>query len=98
MELCAFDGETWIRVAATLVEDQRAEAQESMFTAYPSLRDTYTVNDGNSVVYYLKDVIATFDADGEPKVIKFWHVGIAIILKSNSPLYHIQAMPHMLSF
>ena len=59
-ELSAFDGETWIRISATLVEDNRAEAQESMLNEYPQLRDRYAVNDGNTVVYYLKDAVAIF--------------------------------------
>lgn len=72
VELSAFDGETWIRVAATLVEDNRAEAQESMLAAYPQLRGMYAVNDGNNVVYYLKDATATFYAfGGEPKEVRF---------------------------
>ena len=72
VELTAFDGDIWIRVAATLVEDDRAEAQESMLCAYPQLRGMYAVNDGNSVVYYLKDAIATFSSfGGEPKVVRF---------------------------
>ena len=52
VELSAFDGESWIRVAATLVEDNRPEAQESLLQAYPQLRDRYAVNDGNNIVYY----------------------------------------------
>jgi len=72
IELSAFDGKTWIRVAATLAEDNRAEAQESLLAAYPQLRDRYAVNDGNNVVYYLKDAIATFYTfDGEPKEVRF---------------------------
>jgi uncharacterized pyridoxamine 5'-phosphate oxidase family protein len=72
VELSAFDGETWIRVAATLVEDNRAEAQESLLEAYPNLRNRYAVNDGNNIVYYLKDATATFSSfSGEPKVVKF---------------------------
>ena len=72
VELSAFDGETWMRVAATLVEDNRAEAQESMLGAYPSIRGMYAVNDGNNVVYYLKDAVATFYTfGGEPKEVRF---------------------------
>ncbi|MCL2337459.1 MAG: pyridoxamine 5'-phosphate oxidase family protein [Firmicutes bacterium] len=72
VELSAFDGETWIRVAATLVEDNRAEAQESMLAAYPSLARMYAVNDGNTAVFYLKDAIATFYTfGGEPKEVRF---------------------------
>jgi len=72
VELSAFDGETWIRIAATLVEDNRAEAQESMLSAYPQLRGMYAVNDGNNVVYYFKDATATFYVfGGEPRVVRF---------------------------
>jgi len=72
VELSAFDGETWIRVAATLVEDDRAEAQESLLEAYPNLRNRYSVNDGNNIVYYLKNAIAVFSSfKGEEKVVKF---------------------------
>ena len=72
VELSAFDGETWIRVAATLVEDNRTEAQESLLAAYPSLHGMYAVNDGNNVVYYLKDAIATFYTfSGEPREVRF---------------------------
>jgi len=72
VELSAFDGETWIRVACTLVEDDRTEAQESLLAAYPSLRGMYAVNDGNNVVYYLKDVTATFyKFGGEPREVCF---------------------------
>ncbi|MCL2153954.1 MAG: pyridoxamine 5'-phosphate oxidase family protein [Oscillospiraceae bacterium] len=72
VELSAFHGETWIRVAATLVEDNRTEAQESMLAAYPQLRGMYSVNDGNNVVYYLKDAAATFCSfSGETREVKF---------------------------
>ena len=72
VEICAFDNGTWLRVACTLVEDNRTETQESMLEAYPSIRGMYAVNDGNNVVYYLKDVMATFYSfGGEPKVVTF---------------------------
>lgn len=59
VEICAMKGDEWIRVAATLVEDDRVEAQESMLNAYPSLRVMYkTGPDGNTIVYYLKDAVA----------------------------------------
>jgi len=72
VEISAFDGETWIRVAATLVEDPRPEAQESLLDAYPNLRNRYSANDGNNIVYYLKDATATFSSfKGEERVVKF---------------------------
>jgi len=71
-EICAFDGTTWLRVACTLVEDNRIEVQESMLEAYPNLKNMYTVGDGNTEVYYLKDAVATFYTfSGKPEVVRF---------------------------
>ena len=36
-EICAFKGGEWLRVAGTLVEDDRREARQSMLDAYPNL-------------------------------------------------------------
>ncbi len=73
VEMCAMKGDEWVRVAATLVEDDRVEAQESMLNAYPSLRAMYkTGPDGNTVVYYLKDASATISSFSHaPIEIKF---------------------------
>lgn len=63
VEICAMKGDEWIRVAATLVEDDRVEAQESTLNSYPNLRAMYkTGPDGNTIVYYLKDATATISA------------------------------------
>ncbi|GHU56882.1 pyridoxamine 5'-phosphate oxidase [Clostridia bacterium] len=71
-ELSAFDGQTWIRIAATLVENNTIEAQTSMLDSYPNLKDRYQVGDENNVVYYLKDATATLtNFVGESKTIKF---------------------------
>ena len=65
------DGE-WIRVAGTLVEDDRYEAKKSMLDAYPNLRGMYSEDDGNTLVLYFKDATATISAfTHEPIVIKF---------------------------
>ena len=53
VELCAFNGSEWIRVAAEAVLDERIEAQEHMLAAYPSLQAMYKPGDGNTEVYYL---------------------------------------------
>lgn len=72
VELCAFDGETWLRVSATLAEDNRTRAQESLLAAYPSLRGRYAADDGNNVVYYLKDATAVFYTfGGKGNTVKF---------------------------
>jgi len=61
-EICAFKDGQWLRVAATLVEDDRREARESMLNAYPELRRMYSEDDGNTEVFYLKDATATFSS------------------------------------
>lgn len=73
VELCAMKGDEWIRVAGTLVLDERTEAQESMLNDYPSLRAMYTSGpNGNTAVYYFKDATATISSFfHEPVVIKF---------------------------
>lgn len=73
VEICAMKGDEWIRVAATLVEDDRVEAQESMLNSYPNLRAMYkTGKDGNTVVYYLQDATATISSFSHaPIEIKF---------------------------
>lgn len=72
VELCAMDGDKWLRVSATLVEDDRLEAQESMLDAYPDLKKMYRAGDGNTVVFYLKDANAVFSSfNAEPRTVKF---------------------------
>lgn len=60
--ICAYDGEKWLRVTATLVEDPRVEIKKAMLDAYPGLRQMYDENDGNTAVYYLKDAKATISS------------------------------------
>ena len=72
VELCAFDGERWLRVAATAVYDDNLEAQKHMLAAYPSLQAMYQPGDGNTAVYYLKDATATFSSfTAAPEVVRF---------------------------
>lgn len=72
IEICAFDGETWIRVSAKAVEDDRTEARKSMLDSYPSLRGMYDENDGNTEVFYLSEAEATFSSFTKaPETVKF---------------------------
>ena len=72
VELCAFDGERWLRVAAKAVYDDNIEAQKHMLAAYPSLQAMYQPGDGNTAVYYLKDATATFSSfTAAPEVVRF---------------------------
>lgn len=71
VEISAFMEGKWIRVAGELVEDDRIEAQKSMLDAYPELGGMYKAGDGNTVVYYFKDAVATISSFTEaPVVIK----------------------------
>ena len=72
IEICAFDGDKWIRVQAVAVEDDRIEAKRHMLDAYPNLQKMYSADDGNTQVLYLQDAVATISSfAGEPEVIRF---------------------------
>ena len=72
VEICAFNGEKWIRVAGEVVRDDRVEAKEHMLDSYPNLKALYLADDDNTEVLYLKNATATISSfTEEPKVIKF---------------------------
>ena len=72
VELCAFKDGDWLRVAGTLVEDDRIEARQSMLDAYPSLQAMYKADDGNTEVFYIQDATATFSSFTKaPETVKF---------------------------
>jgi uncharacterized pyridoxamine 5'-phosphate oxidase family protein len=72
VELCAFQGGQWLRIAGELVEDDRIEAKKSMLDAYPNLRGMYDENDGNTQVLYFKNAVATFSSfTAAPETVTF---------------------------
>ena len=72
VEICGMNGNDWLRVSATLVEDDRIEAQESMLDSYPDLKKMYRAGDGNTIVFYLKNATAVFSSfSAAPKTVKF---------------------------
>ena len=72
VEICAFKDGEWLRVAGTLVEDDRREARVAMLEAYPSLQAMYSPDDGNTEVLYLKDATATFSSfTSAPETVTF---------------------------
>ena len=72
VELCAFDGKEWLRVAATAVEVEEIAAQEHMLNAYPSLRGMYQPGDGNTMIFALEHVTATFSSfTAPPRIVEF---------------------------
>ncbi len=62
IELCGFKDGKWLRVAADAVEDDRVAARQHMLDAYPSLGKVYKAEDGNTQVFYLEHVEATFSS------------------------------------
>lgn len=72
VEICCFDGKKWLRISAIAVEDDRIEAVEHMLESYPHLKAMYKPGDGNSEVFKLTKVKATFSSFTEaPKVIEW---------------------------
>ena len=72
VEICAFNGEKWIRVSGEVVMDDRVEAKKHMLDNYPNLQALYSADDDNTEVLYLKNATATISSfTEEPKVIKF---------------------------
>ena len=72
VEICAMKGGEWLRVAGTLVEDDRYEVKKAMLDAYPSLQGMYSAEDDNTQVLYFKDATATFTSFTKaPEVVKF---------------------------
>lgn len=66
LEICAVNGGRWLRVEATAVEDDSREARVSMLEAYPELQALYAPDDGNTEVWFLRNVTATFSSFTEP--------------------------------
>ena len=66
VEICAFDGKRWLRLAARAVEVPQVAAQEHMLEAYPNLRAMYAPGDGNTIIFALQEVTATFSSFTAP--------------------------------
>jgi uncharacterized pyridoxamine 5'-phosphate oxidase family protein len=72
VELCAFGEGKWLRLAGTLVRDDRVEAKAHMLDSYPNLKTRYSAEDDNTEVLYFKDAEATFSSFTEaPKTVRF---------------------------
>ena len=72
VEICAFKGDTWLRVAGELAEDDRVEAKQAMLDAYPSLQKMYSAKDANTQVLYFKSASATFSSFTAPPETISW--------------------------
>ena len=60
--ICAYNGQEWLRITATLVEDPRIEIKKQMLDANPGLRSMYNENDDNTAVFFLTDAKATISS------------------------------------
>ncbi len=74
VEICAMDksGSKWVRVAGTLVRDDRREPKVDMLEHYPELKSMYSPDDDNTETLYFKDATATFYSfTAAPRTVKF---------------------------
>jgi uncharacterized pyridoxamine 5'-phosphate oxidase family protein len=74
IEICALDlpAGQWLRIAATVVTDDRREAKQYILDQQPELKSMYSADDDNTHLLYLKDVTATFSSfAGEPREVTF---------------------------
>ncbi|MDR0697725.1 MAG: pyridoxamine 5'-phosphate oxidase family protein [Tannerella sp.] len=74
IEICALDlaAGKWLRIEATVVEDERREAKQYVLDQYPELKSMYSADDDNTHVLYLKNVRATFSSfAGEDRTVTF---------------------------
>ena len=62
VEICAFDGQKWIRVAGEVLRDDRVEPKKHMLDSYPNLQALYRADDDNTEVLYLKNATATISS------------------------------------
>ena len=66
VEICAFDGKKWLRIAAEAVNDDRVEAKAHILDNYPDLKSMYDAEDDNTQVLYLTNATAVFSSFTEP--------------------------------
>lgn len=72
VEVCAFNGGKWLRIAGELAEDDARDIKVAMLEKLPSLKSAYSPDDGNMQMLYFKNAIATFSSfTEEPEVIQF---------------------------
>ena len=72
IEISAMHAGRWIRLTAEAILDENIEAQAHMLDNYPSLKAMYAPGDGNTEVYYLKNVTASICSfTSEPEVYQF---------------------------
>ena len=72
VEICALNGDQWVRIAAEVVNDDRVEVKRVVLDMYPELKGRYTAEDDNTQTLYLKNAVATFSTfTGVIKTVEF---------------------------
>ncbi len=72
VEICAFKGGKWVRVAGELVNDDNRDVKVAMLEKMPSLKGAYSADDENMQMLYFKNAIATFSSfTEEPETVCF---------------------------
>ena len=74
-EICAYKDGEWLRLSGVLVEDERLEVKQAMLDTYPELQKMYKADDGNTEVFYFRDVEAAFYSfTGEPEILELEYI------------------------
>ncbi|MDR2359913.1 MAG: pyridoxamine 5'-phosphate oxidase family protein [Oscillospiraceae bacterium] len=72
VEIIAYDGETWCRITALALNDDRVEPKQHMIDENPLLKDWFQADDDKTHIVWLKDASAKFESlFGEPKTVAF---------------------------
>ena len=72
VEICAFQGGKWVRIAGELVNDDNHDVKVAMLEKMPSLKGAYSADDDNMQMLYFKNATATFSSFTEaPETISF---------------------------
>lgn len=72
VEICAWDGHQWMRLAGELEEDDNDDIKIALLEKMPFLKEKYSVGDGNMQMLYFKKGIATFSTQaGIDEIIEF---------------------------
>ena len=72
VEICAFQGGKWLRLAGELKEDDSREVKEAMLEKMPGLKGMYSADDGNMQMLVFIRGTATFSSFTEaPETFSF---------------------------
>ena len=61
-EICAFNGEKWLRVSGELINDDSRDVKVAMLEKNPGLKSMYSPDDDNTQVLYFKNATAVFSS------------------------------------